>query len=75
MSRRKYSEPILLSTPVFSCCGVIERMDRMRVNIMTRDMIIDAIVAGAGIWGCMVARRRVVTGCKGLVKWAVGVGE
>lgn len=46
----------------------------MQVNTMTRDMI-DAIVAGSGIWGCMVASRRMVAGCKGLAKRAVGGGE
>ena len=34
---------------------------------MTRDMIIDAIVAGAGIWGCTVARRLPEVGRKVLV--------
>ena len=47
----------------------------MQVNTMTRDMIIDAIVAGSGIWGSMVARRRVVAGRKGLENRAVGGGE
>lgn len=47
----------------------------MQVNTMTRDMIIDAIVSGSGIWGCMVASRRVVAGRKGLEKRAVGGGE
>lgn len=47
----------------------------MQVNTMTRDMIIDAIVAGSGIWGSMVARRRMVVGSKGLEKWAGGGGE
>ena len=42
---------------------------------MTRDMIIDAIVAGAGIWGCTVARRWAVTVCKRLEKRVVGGGE
>ena len=32
-----------------------------------RDMPIDAIVAGAGIWGCTVARRLAETGRKVLV--------
>ena len=44
----------------------------MQVNTMTRDMIIDVIVAGAGIWGCMVASRRMVAGRKVLEKRAGG---
>lgn len=47
----------------------------MQVNTMTRDMIIDAIVAGAGIRACTVARRRMVAGRKGLENRAVGGGE
>lgn len=49
-------------------------MDRIQVNTITRDMIIDAIVAGAGIWGCTVARRLAELGRKVLVleKRAVG---
>ena len=47
----------------------------MQVNTMTRDMIIDAIVACSGIWGCMVASRRMVAGCKGIEERAVGGGE
>ena len=37
-------------------------------------MPIDAMVAGAGIWGCMVARR--LAGCKVMVleRWPVGGG-
>ena len=38
---------------------------------MTR---IDVIVAGAGIWGCMVARRRAEVGRKDLEKRAAGGG-
>ena len=38
-------------------------------------MTIDAIVAGAGIWGCTVARRLVETGRKVLGKRAVGGGN
>ena len=50
-------------------CSVIQ------VKTMTRDMIIDAIVAGAGIWGCMVARRRMVAGRKVLERRAGGGEE
>ena len=47
----------------------------MRVNTMTRDMTIDAIVAGADIRAYTIARRRMVAGCKGLEKRAAGGGE
>ena len=39
-------------------------------------MTIDSIVAGAGIWGCTVARRLAEAGRKVLEKWVVdGSGE
>ena len=38
-------------------------------------MTIDAIVAGAGIWGCTVARRLAEVGRKVLGKRAVGGGN
>lgn len=47
----------------------------MQVNTMTRDMIIDAIVAGAGIRACTIARRRAVAVRKVLEMRAVGGGE
>ena len=47
----------------------------MQVNTMTRDMIIDAIVAGSGIWGCMVASRRMVAGGKVLEMRSAGKSE
>lgn len=47
----------------------------MHVNTMTRDMINDAIVAGARIWGCTVVRQQAVAGHnKGLEKWTDGGG-
>lgn len=45
------------------------------MNATTKRMAIDATVAGAGIWGCTVARRRAEAGRKDLEKRAVGGGN